>query len=174
MTVARISLYSAFIIYLLLSALPLSAAETNNPAQETPTETPHPQSIEAIKQMGDELEADRKAREAAAKAKKDGNESTPNSPHSDKDTATITKQDLDRLKQQCDDAREELIAPLREKAIQECIAKKVKTADQCAQFYKDYGESGVTASGGFRQRMFHDIPECQPYYEAEKKLSGTK
>jgi len=62
------------------------------------------------------------------------------------------------------------IAPLKQSAIEECIAKKVKSPAECEKFYKDFGESGITESGSFRQRRFHDIPECQAYYDAEKTL----
>ena len=127
-----------------------------------------PQSPEAIKQMADQLEADRKAREKVSSVenvKKDDTKTTQNA-----DPGTITSADLGQLKQQCDEAREKLIAPLRKQAIDECIAKKVKSASECEKFYADYGEGGATKSGGYRQRMFHDIPECQSYYSAEEKL----
>jgi hypothetical protein len=52
---------------------------------------------------------------------------------------------IQELQKQCDDARE-----------------------HCERFYADFGQGGTTQSGGFRQRMFHDIPECQPLYEAER------
>lgn len=133
----------------------------------------HPQSPEAIKQMADELEADRKAREAARSEPGVDTQGEMKNSHKT-DSIPATKADLERLRQQCEDAREKLIAPLKKKAIEECIAKKAQTPEQCEQFYADYGNPGVTKSGGFRQRIFHDIPECQPYYEAEKKLSNTK
>jgi hypothetical protein len=79
---------------------------------------------------------------------------------------------------QCEDAREALIAPLRQQAIDTCIADRTSgrsgsrssrdAREHCERFYVDFGQSGTTQSGGFRQRMFHDIPECQALYEAEQ------
>lgn len=140
----------------LFVAMPIFAAE------------PHPQSHEAIKKMADELEAARKAREADQANKND------NKQHETSDTQTtgsgpITKAELEKLKQQCDEAREKYLAPLRKSAVEECIANKVKSPEECEKFYHDLGESGITEQGNFRQRRFHNIPQCQPYYEAERK-----
>jgi hypothetical protein len=78
---------------------------------------------------------------------------------------------IDELRAQCEEAREAQLAPIREGKIQECIAHKEKSPDECKRFYSDYGDGGRTAAGGHRERMFHDIPECQPLYEAEKERS---
>jgi hypothetical protein len=78
---------------------------------------------------------------------------------------------IDELRSQCEEAREAHLAPLREQKTQECIAEKQKSPDECERFYSDYGDGGRTAAGGHRERMFHDIPECQPLYEAEKQRS---
>ena len=85
---------------------------------------------------------------------------------------------IQELEQQCEDARERHIAPLRQEAIDTCIADRTSgrsgarssrdARQHCEQFYADFGNGGSTQSGGFRQRMFHDIPECQPLYEAEQ------
>lgn len=157
---------------LLLVCLPLSAAESGNTA---PVDKPKPQSHEAIKQMADELEADRKAREAAAKEKREMKANDmPDSAQTTSETtvASDTTSELKELKEQCEEAREARIAPLRDEAIKECIAKGVKTPEECERFYADYGNAGATQTGGFRQRMFHNVPECQPYYDAEKKRSA--
>lgn len=145
-------------------SMPLVAAEP------TDATTLDPQSPEAIQNMADELEADRKAREAGVKTRQESvGEQAPS-----EEANQITASDVQRLKQQCDEAREDQIEPLKKAAIEECIGKKVKSASECEKFYQDYGEAGVTQGGGFRQRMFHNIPECQPYYEAEEKLKKNK
>lgn len=141
----------------LLVAMPLLAEE------------PHPQSHEAIKKMADKLEAARKAREAG-RAEKDGNVQEESNSTQAASSGPVTKEKVEKLKQQCDEAREKHLAPLRKAAINKCIAKKVKSPAECERFYQDFGESGITAGGNFRQRRFHNIPECQPYYEAERKL----
>lgn len=132
-------------------------------------EEPHPQSHEAIKKMGDELEAARKAREAG-KTEQTENAQQESMEEEAASSGHVTKEQVETLRQQCEAARERHLAPLKQAAIDECIAQKVKTPAECEKFYEDFGGSGVTQNGAFRQRKFHNIPECQPYYEAEKKL----
>ena len=86
-------------------------------------------------------------------------------------TGFASQASIDGLRAQCEEARDAHLAPLREGKIQECIAHKEKSPDECKRFYSDYGDGGRTAAGGHRERMFHDIPECQPLYEAEKERS---
>ena len=86
---------------------------------------------------------------------------------------------IQELQKQCEDAREALIAPLRQEAIDTCIADREAgrsgtrssrdAREHCERFYADFGQGGTTQSGGFRKRMFHDIPECQALYEAERR-----
>jgi len=85
---------------------------------------------------------------------------------------------IQELQTQCEDAREALIAPLRQEAIDTCIADRTSgrsgtrssrdAREHCERFYADFGQGNATQAGGFRQRMFHDIPECQALYEAER------
>jgi hypothetical protein len=80
---------------------------------------------------------------------------------------------LEELELQCEDARERHLAPLREEAIGLCIKERESSRssgdprEHCERFYEDFGNGGTTQSGGFRQRMFHDIPQCQELHEAE-------
>ncbi len=83
----------------------------------------------------------------------------------------VDKADLNKLKKRCEDAREKKIAPLRQAAIKECAAKDRNTRDaqeKCERFYVDYGAGAHYKSGGHRERMFNDLPECLKFYEAEK------
>ena len=85
---------------------------------------------------------------------------------------------IQELRIRCENAREALIAPLRQEAIDQCIAEResgrsgrrssLDAREHCERFYADFGQGGTTQFGGFRQRMFHDIPECQELYEAEQ------
>ena len=76
----------------------------------------------------------------------------------------ITEMSLSDLDRRCEDAREDKIAPLREAAIESCKqeSKQARRSDPavCESFYADFGDGGQTASGGFRQPMFVDLPEC--------------
>ena len=89
----------------------------------------------------------------------------------------VGAQSLQELERRCENARERLIAPLRQDAINQCIDDRVSgnrgsrssrdARVHCERFYADFGQGGRTQAGGFRQRMFHDIPECQAFYDAE-------
>lgn len=85
----------------------------------------------------------------------------------------VNAQSLQELERRCENTRQRLIAPLRQDAINECIASRSSRASgdarqHCERFYADFGQAGRTQQGGFRQRMFHDIPECQAFYDAEQ------
>jgi hypothetical protein len=81
----------------------------------------------------------------------------------------ITEMSLADLDRRCEDVREEMIAPLREAEIAKC--KQTETTDpaRCERFWADYGDGGRTASGGFRPRMFHDLPECVEAWEERNR-----
>jgi hypothetical protein len=91
---------------------------------------------------------------------------------------TAQTSSIQELQTQCEDAREALIAPLRQEAIDTCIADRTSgrsgtrssrdAREHCERFYVDFGQGNATRAGGFQQRMFHDIPECQALYEAEQ------
>ncbi len=86
---------------------------------------------------------------------------------------------IQELERQCEAARERLIAPLRLEAIDTCISDRTSgrsgsrssrdAREHCERFYADFGQGNATRAGGFQQRMFHDIPECQALYEAERR-----
>ena len=89
----------------------------------------------------------------------------------------VSASNLQQLERRCENAREALIAPLRQEAIDQCIADRLgnrgsrssrDAREHCERFYQDFGNGGTTQSGGFRQRMFHEIPECLEYYEAQQ------
>ncbi len=77
--------------------------------------------------------------------------------------------------QRCEDAREELIAPLRQEAIFVCMKMKhsmtSRTRDYCEDINDDFGDGGMNTRGFYIQRMFHHIPECQEAYEAWNRRS---
>lgn len=77
--------------------------------------------------------------------------------------------------QRCEDAREELIAPLRQEAIYSCMKMKHSmtrlTRDYCEEINEDFGDGGMNANGFYIQRMFHNITECQDAYEAWDRRS---
>jgi hypothetical protein len=85
------------------------------------------------------------------------------------DITTLSVVDLNR---RCEDAREKLIAPLREAEIAKC--KQTETTDpaRCERFYADYGDGGRTISGGTFPPMFHDLPECVDALEERRRRAS--
>ena len=81
------------------------------------------------------------------------------------------KANIELLAKKCEHARQEKITPLREQAIKECVSKDRGSRDaqeKCERFYVDYGAGTRFKSGGGKERMFNDLPECLALYEAEK------
>ena len=85
------------------------------------------------------------------------------------DIATLSVADLDR---RCEDAREKLIAPLREAEIAKCNQQEDTDPARCERFYVDYGDGGRTASGGTFPPMFHDLPECVDALEERRRRAS--
>ena len=89
-----------------------------------------------------------------------------------------------QLRLQCEEERQEQLAPLREKEIEECI-KKQGTREDCETKLSDFGNASRSVSGGSRLRMFDDLPSCvaareaehaeeQAMHEERKKGEGTR
>jgi hypothetical protein len=74
------------------------------------------------------------------------------------DVADLSIADLDL---RCDEAREKMIAPLREAEIAKCKQDEREDPAFCERFNADFGEGGRTVSGAMRPRMFDDLPECR-------------
>lgn len=72
----------------------------------------------------------------------------------------ITNTSLADLDLRCEDAREKMIAPLREAEIAKCKQDEKNDPAWCERFNADYGDGGRTVSGSIRPRMFDDLPEC--------------
>ena len=91
-------------------------------------------------------------------------------------SAIAQEQSLQQLEQRCEQAREVRIAPLRQEAIEECVTsnpRRRNVEEYCERFYSDFGQGGRTESGHFRQPMFHDLPECQEFHEAERQSQDS-
>ena len=79
----------------------------------------------------------------------------------------VTKMSQAELDRRCEDAREKMIAPLREAEIAKCKQTEDTDPARCDRFYADFGNAGLTEHGTIRPRMFNDLPEC---IEAEQEL----
>lgn len=79
--------------------------------------------------------------------------------------ASITNADISAqqaaLDAACEQAREQRLAPEREKYIEECVEKQQKQdRAACERFYSDYG-----ARTGNRAPLYYDLPECAKAFE---------
>jgi len=79
----------------------------------------------------------------------------------------VTKMSQAELDRRCEDAREKMIAPLREAEIAKCKQTEDTDPARCDRFYADFGNAVRTVHGTTRPRMFNDLPEC---IEAEQEL----
>jgi hypothetical protein len=80
----------------------------------------------------------------------------------------ITAEQVPTLKEECQNQRQQEIAPLRAQAIDDCINVQRKDEAYCERFNATYGQGGTTASGGRRAGMFWDLPVCVDAWEAER------
>ncbi len=78
---------------------------------------------------------------------------------------TIDREQAAGLMAECRNLRQEKIAPLKAQAIDDCVTKEQKDAEYCERYYRDYGEK---TTGGARQGMFWDLPQCRKAIEADK------
>jgi hypothetical protein len=67
---------------------------------------------------------------------------------------------------ECEQEREERMAPLREQEIEDCV-KSRSSREDCERKYSDFGSSGRTVTGGYRARMYDQLPACIAAREAE-------
>ncbi len=81
----------------------------------------------------------------------------------------ITKMSAAALDLRCEEAREKMIAPLREAEIAKCKQDKREDPAWCEQFNADYGDGGRTISGSIRPRMYDDLPECVEALQEENR-----
>jgi hypothetical protein len=74
------------------------------------------------------------------------------------------------LEQQCEQAREAKLKPLREAEIAKCKQNKRNDPGYCERYWRDYGSAMRLANGAMRPRMFDDLPECAAARQARHKL----
>lgn len=85
--------------------------------------------------------------------------------------AEMTEEQVRQLEARCETAREAQLKPLRESEIARCKAeKRSNDPGYCERFYRDLGNATRLPNGGFRPRMFDDLPECIAAFQARKGL----
>ena len=88
----------------------------------------------------------------------------------------ISREEALGLMQECQQQREENIAPLREDAIQDCVAKGRGDREYCERYNRSFGGATARASGGTIPGMFWDLPVCERAVAADKyfKMNPSK
>ncbi len=81
---------------------------------------------------------------------------------------------LQEMQRRCEEARAEKITPLRAEAIEDCVSapRSSRTREDCERMNSDFGEGGGMVEGGFRPRMFMDLPACVEYLDARDGQVG--
>lgn len=88
----------------------------------------------------------------------------------------VSKVEAKDLMVDCQDQREEKIAPLREEAIQRCVADDRGDRAYCERYNATFGNAVALPGGGAYPGLFWDLPICVQAVEAEKyfKLNPGK
>ena len=80
----------------------------------------------------------------------------------------ITPEGALELMEECQKQREENIAPLREQAIEDCVANKGRDREHCESFNRTFGNARPRGNGTMIPGMFWDLPVCEEAVAAEK------
>jgi hypothetical protein len=77
----------------------------------------------------------------------------------------VTRQEAQEMMLECQSERELNIAPLKDKAIKDCIDGGRGDRDYCERYNRNYGER---TTGGSNRGLFWELPVCEKAIEAEK------
>lgn len=80
----------------------------------------------------------------------------------------ITRDEAVKLMEECQDQREQNIAPLREQAIEDCVTKQRRDRDYCENFNRTFGNARPRGNGTMIPGMFLDLPVCEQAVSAER------
>jgi hypothetical protein len=80
----------------------------------------------------------------------------------------ITRDEALELMEECQEQREENIAPLREQAIEDCVSKKRGDRAHCENFNRTFGNARPRAGGGMIPGLHWELPVCEQAVAAER------
>ncbi len=88
----------------------------------------------------------------------------------------ISREEAVELMEDCQEQRENKIAPLREQAIQDCLADDRGNRDYCERYNSTFGNAVALPGGGAYPGLFWDLPVCLQAIQVEKyfKLNPGK
>ena len=76
----------------------------------------------------------------------------------------ITRPQAVELMEECRAQRQLNIEPLRQQAIDDCINRRLRDAEHCERFHRNFGERSPT---GNVRAMFWDLPVCEQAVAAD-------
>ena len=88
----------------------------------------------------------------------------------------ISREEAIELMKDCQEQREKKIAPLREEAIQDCVADDRGNREYCERYNSTFGNAVALPGGGMYPGLFWDLPDCVQAVQVEKyfKLNPGK
>lgn len=81
---------------------------------------------------------------------------------------------LVELEAKCEQAREQALAPVRERRTQECIEQQMYSPEHCEAYYATYGNVERSASGAPTEGSFYDLPVCQQWLAEQQKVEHSQ
>jgi hypothetical protein len=79
----------------------------------------------------------------------------------------ITREQAAELMTQCQNERQEKIAPLKQAEIDKCINEQRRDKDQCERRNENFGQNR-RVGGSISPGLFWDLPACQLAIDADK------
>jgi hypothetical protein len=77
----------------------------------------------------------------------------------------VNREGAEALMAHCQRQRAQHIAPLKEQAIEDCLARNMQDREACEHRHRNFGER---QQGGQQAGMFWDLPDCQQATAAER------
>lgn len=84
----------------------------------------------------------------------------------------MKKMSVEQLERLCEEAREKILKPEREKLIEQCIKAGRKQPEYCRNYYADWGDAMRLDPGTVRPALYYDIPECIAAKKARQEAGG--
>ena len=85
---------------------------------------------------------------------------------------SMKKMSVEQLERLCEEARQEILEPEREKLIMQCIKTGKKQPEYCRHYYADWGDAMRLDRATMRPALYYDIPECIAARKARLEAGG--
>lgn len=86
-----------------------------------------------------------------------------------KDSKDFGQKSAVELEAMCEKKREKLLAPQRERLIQNCIKSQDQSQEYCERYYSDFGDAQRISPAQVRPALYMNLPECVAAREARAK-----